>query len=31
MYFNKSNIEIVKDKNYICRELKRYFKEFRTI
>ena len=31
MYFNKTNMDIVKDKNYICSELKRYLKEFRTI
>ena len=26
MYFNKTYIDIVKDKNYICRELEQYFK-----
>ena len=31
MYFNKTYIDIVKDKNYICRELEQYFKDIKTI
>lgn len=29
MYFNKTYIDIVKDKNYICRELEQYFKKLK--
>ena len=31
MYFNKIYIDIVKDKNYICREFEQYFKDIKTI
>ena len=31
MYFNKTYIDIVKDKNYICRELEQYFKQIKTL
>lgn len=31
MYFNKTYIDIVKDKNYICRELEQDFKDIKTI